>query len=285
MDAHSAANDGRIFEFSDCRELTKAISAIVECPEQAWRIMDHCLLASREPHGKVLGVTGPEFVGKSTLINALITAFRRHGYAIAVLAIDPTSHISGGAMLGDRIRMRDHWLDQGVFIRSIATRSATGGIAHGLPHILDLMQRLADVVIVETAGSGQTDADIAALCHTLLVIPATTGDEISVMKSGAKEYAHVLAVNIREDDARAERFAHALRGEWEGGALPDGWQRKVYAVDALSGKGVDELVTDGILAHWIYLEATACADTATSATSSEQPVKTDQPNTSKKTNQ
>ncbi|MDP3963215.1 MAG: methylmalonyl Co-A mutase-associated GTPase MeaB [bacterium] len=256
MESHNIPSNDPVIALDVCRTLAKTLTALDRNPDNAAETLRSCPLMDRPKTGKIIGVTGPESVGKSTLISSLITTLRKSGKTVAVLAIDPSSSINGGAFLGDRTRMQSHAIDRGVFIRSIATKNASAGLAPAARSMLELMAHVADAVIVETTGAGQTDSGIADLCQTLVLMPSPKGDEVSIMKSGVKEHAHLLVVNTRQSEAPiCEHFTQQLRMEWEGGLLPDGWRRKIFSVDALYGRGVDELVRDGILAHWTHLDA------------------------------
>ena len=167
-------------------------------------------LESLYPHtGKayIVGVTGAPGVGKSTLTDSLIDVFRRQGKTIGVIAIDPTSALTGGALLGDRIRMQRHAADPAVFIRSLATRGWVGGLAKaalGAVHVMDAMGK--DIILVETVGSGQVELDIVkAADTTLLVLAPGAGDEIQTMKAGILESADVIAIN-KADNEGADRL-------------------------------------------------------------------------------
>ncbi|MBN1176920.1 MAG: methylmalonyl Co-A mutase-associated GTPase MeaB [Dehalococcoidales bacterium] len=191
----------------------------------------------------ILGVTGAPGVGKSTLTDNLIGFFRRQGKTIGVIAIDPTSALTGGAILGDRVRMQRHSTDSGVFIRSLATRGWTGGLARaaiGAVHVMDALGR--DIVIVETVGSGQIEIDIVRAADTTLVVLAPgAGDEIQTMKAGILEAADILVVN-KADKEGADRlksdleFMLALKESHSGD-----WGVPVVMTEAKNDKGTEEL--------------------------------------------
>ena len=158
----------------------------------------------------VIGITGPPGAGKSTLTDALISAFREKGKMVGVLAVDPTSPFTGGAILGDRIRMQRHAEDSGVFVRSLATRGALGGLSNALGdaiHVLDSMGK--DIVMVETVGTGQQEIDIINHSHTVIVIMVPgMGDEIQAIKAGILEIADIFIINKADRDG-----AHQLQRE------------------------------------------------------------------------
>src|SRR5262249_4542444 len=145
----------------------------------------------------VIGLTGPPGAGKSTLVDKLIARFRKLGQTVGVVAVDPSSPFSGGAVLGDRIRMQDHFLDPGVFIRSLSSRGRHGGLARATREVVHLLDAFGlDVVLVETVGVGQTELDIMRLAHTtVVVLVPEAGDTIQVMKAGLLEIADVFVVN------------------------------------------------------------------------------------------
>ncbi len=204
------------------------------------------------PRGMVIGVTGPPGVGKSTTTTAFISAYRARGLRVAVLAIDPSSPFSGGALLGDRVRMQEHSTDEGVFIRSMAARGHLGGLAAAAPAVMDALLGCSfDVVLVETVGVGQSEVDIAALADTVLVLVAPgMGDGIQAAKAGILEIADIFVVNKADRDG-ADSTARELRamvglGSWTG------WVPPVVKTVASTGEGIDE-VTLAIDAHMAWL--------------------------------
>lgn len=184
----------------------------------------------------VIGITGAGGVGKSTLINQLVTGFRAQRQAVAVLAIDPSSPFSGGAMLGDRIRMHQHFLDRDVYIRSLSTQGMGGGLSPALfqaIHVLDAAGY--DIIIIETIGVGQDEVQIAGLSPTvLLVLAPGTGDEIQTMKAGLFEIGDVLVVN-KGDLEESDAFLIQLQVQES--------ERPVIKVSSDDGNGIFELLT------------------------------------------
>ena len=191
----------------------------------------------------IVGVTGAPGVGKSTLTDNLIGYFRNQKMTVGVIAIDPTSALTGGALLGDRIRMQRHAADEGVFIRSLATRGWVGGLAKaalGTAHIMDAMGK--DIVIIETVGSGQIELDIVkAADTTVLVLSPDSGDEIQTMKAGIIESADVFIVN-KADKEGAERLKSDLQMMLSLKPAADGgWTPPIILTQAVRGKGTAEL--------------------------------------------
>lgn len=239
-------NDAHRVEFS------RLISNLHNNPRSARNLLQE-RYGNVQPRAHVIGITGVTGSGKSTFINYVLSVFVADGFSVVVLAIDPSSQKAGGALLGDRIRMRDHYLDQGVFIRSLATRGARASLTFALREIIRASTLFADIVLVETAGSGQVDTDINKFVDTLVVMVAPLGDEITMMKSGQIEYAHLIVVNTRKGMPENNQFLQKARAILGHEVLTDGWQRKVFQVDALHNEGVAEFIRDGLYAHkeWV----------------------------------
>jgi LAO/AO transport system kinase len=203
----------------------------------------------------VIGLTGPPGVGKSTLIDSLIGAFRKKGMTVGVVAVDPTSPFTGGAVLGDRVRMQEHTMDQGVFIRSMATRGWRGGLSKAtisMIHIMDAMGK--DIILVETVGTGQSEVEITKVSDTsVLVLSPDSGDQVQVIKAGILEAADVFVVN-KADKGGAEYVIS--RVEFMLGMRtfhPNDWKPGIVLTEAISKKGADELA-DVLLKHKEYLD-------------------------------
>ncbi len=215
-------------------------------------------LAGRPRSATVWGLTGPPGVGKSTVTAALISDARAAGRTVAVLAVDPSSPFSGGALLGDRVRMADHVTDPGVFIRSMASRGHLGGLSSSTPAAVDLMSALGfQVVLVETVGVGQNEVDVLRLADTVVVITAPgAGDGIQAAKAGILEIADILVVNKADRDGAATTVRElksmvALGRSGTGrsaGSGPGTWRTPVLATTAITGGGIAELV-ERLAAH------------------------------------
>jgi LAO/AO transport system kinase len=204
----------------------------------------------------VVGLTGAPGVGKSTSTSALVTALRAQGRRVGVLAVDPTSPFSGGALLGDRVRMQEHATDDGVYIRSMASRGHLGGLSATAPQALRVLDAAGcDVVLVETVGVGQSEVEIAGLADTTLVLLAPgMGDGIQAAKAGILEIGDIFCVNKADRDGAATT-RRELRSVIAMTNRPDGaWKPPVVLTVATTGEGVDE-VADQIAAHHAHLTA------------------------------
>jgi LAO/AO transport system kinase len=213
-------------------------------------------LAPHTGRAHVVGVTGPPGVGKSTSTSVLIKALRAQDRRVGVLAVDPSSPFSGGALLGDRVRMGEHATDDGVFIRSMATRGHLGGLAWSTPQALRVLDAAGcDVVLVETVGVGQSEVEVVALADTTVVLLAPgMGDGIQAAKAGILEVADVFVVNKADRDG-ADQTVRDLRHMLSLGERPaDGaWTRPVVRTVAARGEGVDDVVA-ALDAHREWLD-------------------------------
>ena len=203
-------------------------------------------LAPYGGHAQVVGLTGSPGVGKSTSTSAIVTALRAAGKRVGVLAVDPSSPFSGGALLGDRVRMQDHATDPDVFIRSMASRGQLGGLSAAVPQALRVLDAArCDVVLVETVGVGQAEVEIASLADTtLLVLAPGLGDGIQAAKAGIIEIADVFVVNKADRDgadqvARDLRYMQSLGGRHSGAGA---WRPPIVKTVAARGEGIDELL-------------------------------------------
>ncbi len=204
----------------------------------------------------VLGVTGPPGAGKSTLVDQLIARYRARALKVAVLAVDPASPFSGGAILGDRVRMGRHNTDVGVFIRSMSARGVLGGLARAAADCLVVLDAMGfDVILVETVGVGQNEIDIMRHAHTVLIVQTpAAGDAVQAVKAGILEIGDVFAVN-KADTPGADRAAAALREAVEfryDAHDTAAWHPPVLKTQAAAGAGIDELIDalDRHRSHW-----------------------------------
>jgi LAO/AO transport system kinase len=236
----------------DKRALAKAISLVENDDPEGWS-----LVRDVYPHtGKaaIVGFTGPPGVGKSTLIGALVAHARQADRQVAVLSIDPSSPFTEGALLGDRIRLTDHFLDSGVFIRSMATRGSLGGLSEATLQAALLMDASGkDDVLLETVGVGQAEVDIIDHADTVvLVLMPGSGDSIQALKAGIMEIPDVIAVN-KSDHPLTETMVREIRGVLSLGP-PEAWQVPIVKTEASRGEGVEELAGQ-IAAHREHIES------------------------------
>lgn len=210
--------------------------------------------AGRGAH--VIGLTGPPGVGKSTTTSALVGALRAQGKRVGVLAIDPSSPFTGGALLGDRIRMQEHGLDKDVYIRSMASRGHLGGLSVATPQALRVLDAAGcEVILIETVGVGQSEVEIASMADTTLVLLAPgMGDGIQAAKAGILEIGDSYVVN-KSDREGALQLRRELRSMMSHSQRPEGaWRPPIVNTVASSGEGMEELVEE-IGKHWQYLVA------------------------------
>lgn len=204
------------------------------------------LIATIYPHtGKahVIGLTGPGGSGKSTLIEKIIREYRRQGKIVGVVAVDPTSPFTGGAFLGDRIRMQELTTDEGVFIRSMASRNYPGGIAKATKDAIKILDAAGnDIIIVETVGAGQSEVEIIKVAHSVVVIHAPgLGDEIQAIKAGLMEIADIFVVN-KADRENSDKAVMDIQTILQLNNKEKTWKTPILKTIALTGKGVSELV-------------------------------------------
>jgi LAO/AO transport system kinase len=224
------------------RALARALSVVSDDPVAGSALLSG--IQGRTGRAFLVGVTGPPGAGKSTLVDRLIREVRGTGRTVGVLAVDPTSPFSGGALLGDRVRMQAHASDAGVFIRSLATRGQLGGLSSATAGAADVLDAAGfDVVFIETVGVGQDELDIARLADVRIVVfVPDQGDEVQDMKAGLMEIGDIFVVN-KSDRAGADRTVGSLEGALRLSAVPDdAWVPPVVATVATDGTGVGAVV-------------------------------------------
>lgn len=225
--------------------LARALAAIEQAPEAAASL---ALLdaAYATPRAKVIGVTGPPGVGKSTLLGRLIARYRDAGQRVGVIAVDPSSRRSGGALLGDRIRLVTDPTDDGVFVRSMAARDRLGGLADLTVGAMVLLRAVYDRVLIETVGVGQSETDVASVADTVVFcVQPGSGDALQFMKAGIIEIPHIAVVTKADMGTPANRALADLKGALSlasGANDPVGWPVATLAVSAAHGDGMDELL-------------------------------------------
>jgi LAO/AO transport system kinase len=235
----------------DKRALARAISLVENDDPAGWELVRE--VYPRTGRASVVGFTGPPGVGKSTLIGALTKAQRERGRQVAVLSIDPSSPFTQGALLGDRIRLAEHFLDAGVFIRSMANRGALGGLSEAALQAALLMDAAGkDDVFVETVGVGQAEVDIIDHADTIvLVLQPGSGDSIQALKAGIMEIPDIIVVN-KADHPLTDTMVREVRGVLSL-APQEGWRPPIVRAEAARGEGVDELA-EQLAAHRSYIE-------------------------------
>jgi LAO/AO transport system kinase len=222
----------------DVRALARAATAVENRDPRAHEILRD--LEGFTGGARVVGITGPPGAGKSTLVDAMALALRQQGKTVAVIAVDPSSRITGGAILGDRIRMQQHHADPGIFIRSMASRGTSGGIARTTADLSRLMDAAGrDYVLIETVGVGQDEVEIARLAQvTVVVLVPGMGDDVQAIKAGIMEIADVFVIN-KSDQPGADRVEMELRAML---SLVDSRQPAIVRTVASEGKGIRELL-------------------------------------------
>jgi GTPase len=238
----------------DARALARLISLVENATPELRAVAK--ALAPLAGQARVVGLTGAPGVGKSTLTAALVRAYRERGQRVAVLAVDPTSPFSGGALLGDRVRMQEHATDPDVFIRSMATRGHLGGLAEAAPQALRVLDAAGfGVLLVETVGVGQAEVEIASLADTTLVAVAPgMGDAVQAAKAGILEVGDVFVVN-KADKPGAQETVRDLRGMIAmAQRTAADWKPPIVTTAAVNGEGIGDLAAK-VDAHWAWLDS------------------------------
>jgi len=236
----------------DKRALARGISLVENNDPEGWALVRE--VYPRTGGAAVLGFTGPPGAGKSTLLGALTKLERGRGKTVGVLSIDPTSPFTQGALLGDRIRLADHFLDPGVFIRSMASRGALGGMSEAALQTALLMDASGrDLILLETVGVGQADVDIIDHADTIvLVLMPGSGDSIQALKAGVMEIPDVIVIN-KSEHPLTDTMAREIKGVLALGPQ-EGWQVPIVKTEAVRDQGIEELA-DKVEEHRAYIEA------------------------------
>lgn len=236
----------------DARALARAISAVENRSPESSQLLK--ALFPFSGRARIVGLTGPPGAGKSTLVDQLARHYRRDGKTLGIVAVDPTSPYTGGAILGDRIRMQEHHADAGIYIRSMATRGSLGGLARSTADVATVLDASGrDLVLIETVGVGQDEVDIVRLADiTVVMLVPGMGDDVQTIKAGIMEIADIFVIN-KSDREGAERVEREIRAMQSLATRHDGWVPPVVKTVASEGKGVEEL-TATIANYEAYLE-------------------------------
>jgi len=225
----------------DARSLARAIS-IVENRSPGWSDLLKALFP-QTGHARILGLTGAPGAGKSTLVDQLAKHYRKQNRTVGIIAVDPTSPYTGGAILGDRIRMQDHFSDPGIYIRSMATRGSLGGLARTTADVATVMDASGrDLIMIETVGVGQDEVDIVRLADvTVVILVPGMGDDVQSIKAGIMEIADIFVIN-KSDREGAERVEREIRALQSLAIRSDHWTPPIVKTVASDGTGIGELV-------------------------------------------
>ncbi|PYX66272.1 MAG: methylmalonyl Co-A mutase-associated GTPase MeaB [Acidobacteria bacterium] len=224
----------------DARALSRVISAVENRAPESSDLLK--ALFPHSGHARIIGLTGAPGSGKSTLVDQLAKYYREENRTVGIIAVDPTSPYTGGAILGDRIRMQDHFSDPGIYIRSMATRGALGGLARttaAVATVLDAAGR--DMILIETVGVGQDEIDIVRLANiTIVILVPGMGDDVQTIKAGIMEIADIFVIN-KSDHEGAERVEREIRAMQSLATRDDKWTPPIVKTVATNGSGVKEL--------------------------------------------
>ena len=224
----------------DPRALARAISTI-ENRTPGWSELLKALFP-HSGHARILGLTGPPGAGKSTLVDQLARHYRKENKTVGIIAVDPTSPYTGGAILGDRIRMQEHFSDPGIYIRSMATRGSLGGLARTTADVATVLDAAGrDLVMIETVGVGQDEVDIVRLADiTIVILVPGMGDDVQTIKAGIMEIADIFVIN-KSDREGAERVEREIRALQSLAVRSDNWTPPIVKTVASQGAGIAEL--------------------------------------------
>jgi LAO/AO transport system kinase len=236
----------------DARSLARAIS-MVENRSPGWAELLKALFP-QTGHARILGLTGAPGAGKSTLVDQLAKHYRKENHTVGIIAVDPTSPYTGGAILGDRIRMQDHFSDPGIYIRSMATRGSLGGLARTTADVATVMDASGrDLIMIETVGVGQDEVDIVRLADvTVVILVPGMGDDVQSIKAGIMEIADIFVIN-KSDREGADRVEREIRALQSLAIRSDHWTPPIVKTVASDGTGIGELVA-AIAEYEAYLQ-------------------------------